>query len=121
MSTSTSAASTTRAAVQPILAGSRPRAQSLVVHGFVVLPMLALVAAVPLAWGWGLTWFDVGLAAGFYLLARVGVTAGFHRYFTHRSFKTRRVLRNALAIACSLALQGDVLSWVASHRRHHAF
>src|SRR5690348_8898291 len=99
MSTSTSATSTTRAAAQPILDGERPRGQSLVVHGFVVLPMLALLAAVPLAWGWGLTWLDVGLAVGFYFLSGFGVTAGFHRYFTHRSFKTRRRLRNALAIA----------------------
>ena len=46
-------------------------------HGFVVLPMLALVAPVPLALGWGLTWLDVGLAVGFYFLDRVEVTAGF--------------------------------------------
>ena len=49
------------------------------------------------------------------------MTAGFHRYFTHRAFKANRGLRNALAIAGSLALQGDVLTWVADHRRHHAF
>jgi stearoyl-CoA desaturase (delta-9 desaturase) len=66
MSTTTSSASAKKAAAQPILDGTQPRAQSLVVHVFVVLPMLALVAAVPLAWGWGLSWLDVGLAVGFY-------------------------------------------------------
>jgi stearoyl-CoA desaturase (Delta-9 desaturase) len=121
MPASTSSASTTRAGAQAILDGKRPRSQSLIVHTFVVLPMLALVAAVPLAWGWGLTWLDVGLAVGFYFLAGFGVTAGFHRYFTHRSFKANRALRTALAIAGSLALQGDVVTWVADHRRHHAF
>jgi stearoyl-CoA desaturase (delta-9 desaturase) len=74
-----------------------------------------------LAWGWGLSWLDVGLAVGFYFLSGFGITAGFHRYFTHRAFKADRGLRNALAIAGSLALQGDVLTWVADHRRHHAF
>jgi stearoyl-CoA desaturase (Delta-9 desaturase) len=121
MSTTTSSASTPKAAAQPILNGTHPRAQSLVVHVFVVLPMLALVAAVPLAWGWGLSWLDVGLAVGFYFLSGFGVTAGFHRYFTHRSFKANRSLRNGLAIVGSLALQGDVVTWVADHRRHHAF
>jgi stearoyl-CoA desaturase (delta-9 desaturase) len=121
MSTTTSSASAKKAAAQPILDGTQPRAQSLVVHVFVVLPMLALVTAVPLAWGWGLSWLDVGLAVGFYFLSGFGVTAGFHRYFTHRSFKANRSLRNGLAIVGSLALQGDVVTWVADHRRHHAF
>jgi stearoyl-CoA desaturase (delta-9 desaturase) len=68
-----------------------------------------------------LSWLDAGLAVGFYFLSGFGITAGFHRYFTHRAFKADRGLRNALAIAGSLALQGDVLTWVADHRRHHAF
>jgi stearoyl-CoA desaturase (delta-9 desaturase) len=105
----------------PILDGRRPRAEQLIVGLFTVIPMLALLVAVPLAWGWGLSWLDVGLAAGFYLLSGLGVTVGFHRYFTHRAFKANRGLRNALAIAGSLALQGDVITWVADHRRHHAF
>ena len=121
MSASTVSAPTKKAPAQPILDGKKPRFEFLIVHAFVLLPMLALVAAVPLAWGWGLSWLDVGLAVGFYFLSGFGVTAGFHRYFTHRAFKANRGLRNALAIAGSLALQGDVLTWVADHRRHHAF
>ncbi|NMH95697.1 acyl-CoA desaturase, partial [Pseudonocardia bannensis] len=69
----------------------------------------------------GLGWVDVGLALGFYLVSGLGVTVGFHRYFTHGSFKANRPLRIALAVAGSLALQGGVISWVADHRRHHAF
>jgi stearoyl-CoA desaturase (Delta-9 desaturase) len=53
-----------KAATRQIVDGKQPRFQSLVVHAFVLLPMLALVAAVPLAWGWGLTWLDVGLTGG---------------------------------------------------------
>ena len=121
MSTSTVSASAKKAAPQPMLDGKKPRFEFLIVHVFVLIPMLALAAAVPLAWGWGLSWLDAGLAVGFYFLSGFGITAGFHRYFTHRAFKANRGLRNALAIAGSLALQGDVLTWVADHRRHHAF
>ncbi|GAY08371.1 acyl-CoA desaturase [Pseudonocardia sp. N23] len=110
-----------RAPVKPVLAPPRPRAEAVLVYGFTLIPMLALFAAVPLAWGWGLSWLDVGLAIGFYFLSGLGVTAGFHRYFTHRAFKANRALRNGLAVAGSLSMQGDVITWVADHRRHHAF
>jgi len=101
--------------------GWRPPGETALVYTFTLVPMLALVAAVPLAWGWGLSWLDVGLAVGFYYLSGFGVTVGFHRYFTHRAFKVNRGLRNGLAIAGSLALQGSVINWTADHRRHHAF
>lgn len=80
-----------------------------------------LIAAVPFAWGWGLTWIDIGLAVFFYLLCRLGVTAGFHRYFTHRAFKANRALRIALAVAGSMAFQGSIITWVADHGRHYIF
>jgi stearoyl-CoA desaturase (delta-9 desaturase) len=104
-----------------MLQAPRPHAEQLLVGAFTLIPMLALASAVPLAWGWGLSWTDVGLAMGFYLLSGLGVTVGFHRYFTHRAFRANRALRNGLAIAGSLALQGDVITWVADHRRHHAY
>ncbi len=106
---------------KPMLDGQRAHGESALVYVFVVLPMLALLAAVPLAWGWGLSWLDIGLAVGFYLISGFGVTVGFHRCFTHRAFKASRGLRIGLAIAGSLALQGSVITWVADHRRHHAF
>ncbi|RZT86790.1 stearoyl-CoA desaturase (delta-9 desaturase) [Pseudonocardia sediminis] len=106
---------------KPVLDGRRPPVEAALVYAFTLIPMIALVAAVPLAWGWGLSWLDVGLAAGFYLVSALGVTVGFHRYFTHRAFKANRALRVGLAVAGSLALQGDVITWVADHRRHHAF
>jgi stearoyl-CoA desaturase (delta-9 desaturase) len=105
----------------PLLDGRRPIAEQTLVVAFVVIPLLALVAAVPLAWGWGLSWLDVGLALGAYVISGLGVTVGFHRYFTHGSFKANRPLRIALAVAGSLSLQGSVVTWVADHRRHHAF
>ncbi|WP_456595945.1 acyl-CoA desaturase [Blastococcus sp. SYSU DS0552] len=88
---------------------------------FVVVPFLALAAVVPAVWGWGLSWLDVGLAVGFYFFTLLGVTVGYHRYFTHGSFKAKRRLRLLLAVAGSMAVQGPVVQWVADHRRHHAF
>ncbi|WP_184675780.1 acyl-CoA desaturase [Saccharothrix violaceirubra] len=88
---------------------------------FAVIPALALAAAVPLAWGWGLGWVDIGLAVFFYTLTCLGVTVGFHRHFTHGAFKATRALRIALAVTGSMAMQGPVIGWVADHRRHHAY
>ncbi|MGY1914644.1 acyl-CoA desaturase [Blastococcus sp. SYSU DS0973] len=90
-------------------------------YAFVVVPFLAIAAVVPAVWGWGLSWLDVGLAVGFYFFTLLGVTVGYHRYFTHGSFKAKRPLRLLLAVAGSMAVQGPVVQWVADHRRHHAF
>ncbi|MBW8765836.1 MAG: acyl-CoA desaturase, partial [Geodermatophilales bacterium] len=57
----------------------------------------------------------------FYSVACLGITVGYHRYFTHGSFKANRALRIALAVAGCMAIQGPVVQWVADHRRHHAF
>jgi stearoyl-CoA desaturase (delta-9 desaturase) len=113
--------SAARPAGRPILGGRRGLAQQVGVYVFVAVPLLALLAAVPFAWGWGLGWVDVVLAAVFYVLSGLGVTVGFHRHFTHGSFKARRPLRVALAVAGSFAMQGPAIKWVADHRRHHAF
>ena len=87
----------------------------------VLVPFIALAAVIPAVWGWGISWLDVGLAVGFYYLSLLGVTVGYHRHFTHASFKSRRPLRLGLAVAGSMAIQGPVNQWVADHRRHHAF
>ncbi|HEX2184319.1 MAG TPA: acyl-CoA desaturase [Chloroflexota bacterium] len=110
-----------RGSAKPVLDGRRPRGESALVYIFTLIPTFALLAAIPLAWGWALSWTDISLAVGFYLLSAFGVTVGFHRHFTHRAFKANRGLRTGLAIAGSMALQGDVITWVADHRRHHAF
>ncbi|ALG06980.1 acyl-CoA desaturase [Kibdelosporangium phytohabitans] len=104
-----------------MLAGEKSPLQMLLVKLFAVVPLLALAAAVPFAWGWGLGWVDVGLAVFFYTLTCLGVTVGFHRYFTHGAFKARRGLRITLAAIGSMAMQGPVIGWVADHRRHHAY
>jgi len=106
---------------EPILDGQKSTAETSLVKVFVVVPLLALIAAVPVAWGWGLGWTDVALAAALYILTGLGVTVGFHRLFTHRAFKAKRALRVTLAVAGSMSVQGSVIAWVADHRRHHAY
>lgn len=103
-----------------MLSGEKSSTQTFLVKFFAIVPLLALAAAVPFAWGWGLGWVDVGLALSFYALTSAGVTVGFHRYFTHGAFKAARPLRIALAVLGSMSMQGTVISWVADHRRHHA-
>lgn len=88
---------------------------------FVVVPFLALIAAIPLMWGHGVYWSDVAIFSVMYIVAGLGITVGFHRYFTHGSFKAKRPLRIALAVMGSLAIEGPVIRWVSDHRRHHAF
>jgi stearoyl-CoA desaturase (Delta-9 desaturase) len=102
---------------KPESAGSR-----VLVGTFVAVPLLALLAAIPLAWGWGfLNWQDIVLAVVFYEITGNGIAMGFHRYFTHGSFKAKRPFKIALAVAGSMGIEGPVLNWVADHRRHHKY
>jgi stearoyl-CoA desaturase (delta-9 desaturase) len=106
---------------KPMISGHKRRGEQAALYLFVVLPFIALIAAVPLMWGWGISWLDIALATIFYVISCTGVTVGFHRYFTHGSFKATRALKIYLATAGSLAVEGPVIRWVADHRRHHAF
>ncbi len=85
----------------------------------IVLPFAGFLAAVILLWGRGFGWVYLGLLAAMYLVTVFGVTIGFHRFYTHRSFKTNRVVQAILGISGSMAVQGPVLRWVATHRCHH--
>ena len=85
----------------------------------VAAPLLALVAAGWLAWGGALHWQDLVVLAVMYLLTGMGITLGYHRLFTHRSFKTTAAVRATLAVLGSMAVQGSVIEWTATHRKHH--
>jgi stearoyl-CoA desaturase (delta-9 desaturase) len=100
---------------------SHGRAEQVALYLFVLVPLVAFAAVVPAVWGWGITGTDAVLFAVFYVLTGLGITVGYHRHFTHGSFKAVRPLRVALAIAGCMAVQGPVVQWVADHRRHHAF
>jgi stearoyl-CoA desaturase (delta-9 desaturase) len=88
--------------------------------GAVVVPFVATGAAIALLWNRLVSPADLAIAAAMYLLTAVGITVGFHRLLTHRSFQTRKPIEYAFAICGSMAVQGPVISWVADHRKHHA-
>ncbi|WNI18840.1 acyl-CoA desaturase [Actinacidiphila sp. ITFR-21] len=111
----------TAGGIKPMLDAPQTAAAAATMWAFVVGPPLGLIAAVPFVWGWGLSALDVGMAVTAYLVSGFGLTVGYHRLFTHRSFKARRGLRIALAVAGSLGVEGSPVQWVANHRRHHAF
>jgi stearoyl-CoA desaturase (delta-9 desaturase) len=85
----------------------------------VTLPMLGVVAAIALLWGVAFNWIYLAIMVGMYLLTGLGITIGFHRYFTHKSFDTSRPVVAFLGVAGSMAVQGALLDWAATHRRHH--
>ena len=87
----------------------------------VVLPFLAFLVALWLLWGGAVTGRDLAILAVMYVLVGFGVTIGFHRLFTHRSFEAKPWLRATLAALGSMSVQGAVIHWVADHRKHHAF
>ncbi len=87
----------------------------------VVVPILGLAAAIWLSLGTGFQTVDLAWLVGLYVATVLGVEVGFHRHFSHRSFQAVPTVRAALCIFGSMAAQGPVLFWVATHRRHHAF
>ncbi len=88
---------------------------------FIAVPLLALLAAVPVAWGGWLGWSDIVIAAVFYVTTCAGITVGYHRLFTHKSFKPNRAVKITLAVLGSMAIEGPLVRWVADHRKHHKF
>jgi len=86
-----------------------------------VLPVALLGVAAWRAWGGALHWPDLVVLAVTYTLTGLGITVGFHRLFTHRSFKTGPAMRALLAVLGSAAIEGPVIEWVANHRKHHQF
>ena len=104
--------------IQPVANETRDR----IITGLVTLiPFVAIGLAGWQVWGKALHWSDVFLFLGLYLLTGLGITVGFHRHLTHRSFKAKPWLHGLLAILGSAAIEGPVISWVADHRKHHAF
>ena len=85
-------------------------------------PPILVLLGMWLGWNNGvLVWQDLLILAVFYCVIGSGVTVGFHRLLTHRSFKCSRAVRVGFAILGSMAAEGPVIDWVATHRKHHQF
>jgi stearoyl-CoA desaturase (Delta-9 desaturase) len=104
--------------VEPVSNEARDRA----ITAFItVVPVVGLGVAVWQMWDGLLHPSDVIVFAIMYVLTGLGVTVGFHRLFTHRSFATSPAMRGVFAALGSAAIEGPIVSWVADHRKHHAF
>ena len=95
--------------------------QKLVTVAIVAGPAVALAVLIPWLWGHAVNLSDIVVALVLYVITGFGITIGFHRLFTHSGFAPRRALKITLAVLGSMAVQGSVTSWVATHRRHHMY
>lgn len=104
--------------IQPVANETRDR----IITGIVtVVPFIGLGLVCWQLWESALHWHDLVVFLIAYVLTGLGVTVGFHRLLTHRAFKTRTWVRATFAALGSAAIEGPVISWVADHRKHHAF
>jgi len=95
-----------------------PRAITLVA---VVVPLIATVFAIVKLWNRDVMPVDLVLLVVLYFATGIGITVGFHRFATHRSFKSGRVVEFVLLALGSMAVEGQVITWVATHWRHHQY
>src|SRR5882724_2696818 len=100
--------------------GEMTKTEKIANLGAVVLPFVATLAAIVLLWNQLVSARDLEIAAVMYLLTAIGITVGFHRLLTHRSFQTSKPAEYTFAVLGSMAVQGPAISWVADHRKHHA-
>lgn len=87
----------------------------------ILVPTFGTALAIGLAIAYGIGALELGLLVGMYIVTMAGVEVGFHRFFAHRAFKGSGVIRALLGVAGSMAAQGPVLYWAATHRRHHIY
>ena len=95
--------------------------RKVIIITMVVGPLIATVYAIYLGWNGIVGMLDLVLLASLYCFTAIGVTIGYHRYLTHASFRTNRVLKFVLVILGCVSLEGAPITWVANHRKHHAF
>src|SRR5690242_8376885 len=112
------ATATERDDVQPV---ANERLDRFLTGAITVLPILCLGLVGWQLWARLLGWSDLIVFAIMYVATGLGITVGFHRHLTHRAFKAKKAVRATLAILGSAAIEGPVISWVADHRKHHAF
>lgn len=89
--------------------------------GILVVPFLGTIAAVWFSRRYGFGALEIGILVLFYTLSILGITVGYPRHFTHKSFATKPGIRFLLGVLGSMAAQGPVTYWLSNHRRHHRF
>jgi stearoyl-CoA desaturase (Delta-9 desaturase) len=102
------------------IAHEMTRATKIANLGAMVVPFCATLAAIVLFWNQVVSATDLAILVLMYLVTAGGITVGYHRMLTHRSFRTHKPTEYAFAVLGSMAVQGSVIAWVADHRKHHA-
>jgi len=109
-------------AVQDTAFPEAPLGQKIAMLLAIVLPFAGVIAAIVLTWQQGfMGWLYLSMLIVGWLVTGLGITVGFHRLLTHRSFDTYRWVRAAWLLAGALSVEGSPLVWCAVHRRHHQF
>jgi stearoyl-CoA desaturase (Delta-9 desaturase) len=116
----TIAPSTRRGFVALFEAPTGLQVQKALVLAIVIAPFLATGVAIDQLWERAVSWRDLALLACLYVPISLGVTAGFHRMLTHRSFRAHPAARAVILILGSMAVEGAAISWAANHLKHHA-
>lgn len=105
-------------------APDQPKERSLIAKAIiltvVVVPFVATIYAMVMLWQRAVGWTEVGLMLGLYILSGLGITIGYHRLLTHKSFSTYPPIKALLLIMGSLALEGGPIYWASTHIQHHA-
>jgi stearoyl-CoA desaturase (delta-9 desaturase) len=106
------------AAVEPKL--EKSLGEKIVVLSIVTIPFLGTLYAMVMLWNQWVDWLDVTLMVTFYIISGLGITVGFHRMLTHKSFETSRPLKALFLIMGCMAVEGDPITWASTHIQHHA-
>ncbi len=97
-------------------------ARKMVMLGIVVFPLMGLIGAVVATWQYGfMGWLYLGMLVGGWYLTGLGITVGYHRQLTHRSFTTYNWMRYIWASLGALAVEGSPIDWCMVHRKHHQY
>ncbi|MBV9579523.1 MAG: acyl-CoA desaturase [Chloroflexi bacterium] len=110
------------AAPRPLPRLSQPvghRVFNIAVALVVIVPFLALLQAIHQLWDHGVGWTEMLLLVGLYLPISLGVTVGFHRMLTHKSFVAHPIVKFTLLVLGSMSLEGNPIKWAADHLLHH--
>ena len=104
--------------VEPEL--EKSMAEKLAVAFIVIVPFVGTIYAMAMLWNRWVTWLDVALMLALYVVSGLGITIGFHRLLTHKSFETKPWLKRLFLIAGCMAVEGDPITWASTHIQHHA-
>ncbi|MEN9935834.1 MAG: hypothetical protein RLZZ387_2413 [Chloroflexota bacterium] len=86
----------------------------------VIGPFIATIYAITLLWQRLVTWNDIAIMLAMYFFTGIGITIGYHRMLTHRSFEAHPAVRFFFLALGSMALEGAAITWASNHIKHHA-